>query len=370
MRIVHLITRLVHGGAQVNTIMTVEHQRAQGHEVWLAAGPETGPEGSLWARADATLLRHLVRAVRPWHDVLGFFEIVRLLTRVRPHVVHTHTSKAGLLGRWAAWWVGVPIVIHTPHGHVFHSYFSPLTSRLFITLERLSARITRKLIMLTEAERDEHLAAGVADRDKMVVIPSGVDLDVLPVVRPSRTDLGLPPEGPLIGYVGRLAEIKGPGDLVRAMPRVLEKHPRAHLVMGGDGPERAAVEAETARLKIADRVTMLGALADAGGLLSVVDLVVVPSRNEGMGRVAVEAMAAGLPVVATRVGGLAEVIVDGETGLLVSCGDVGAMAQAIVAVLSDPPGARRMGEAGRHRAARYSTAVMLSALDALYSDLL
>ncbi len=368
MKILHVITRLVHGGAQANTIITCAHQISQGHEVLLASGLETGPEGSLWdmARERGVPLAEipsLLRDVAPAQEVKAFFALLRLIGEFRPDVIHTHTSKAGMLARWAAWLRRVPVIIHTPHGHVFHGYFGSAISRFWILLERVSAWITDSIVVLTPAERDEHVEVGIAPPSKFALVPSGVDLG--PFLGVERS----PGAVPRVGCVARLAPIKGVLDLVEAFPHVVAARSDATLTIVGDGPQREEIVAAIERLGLKDRVRLAGYMADVRPVLAETDVLVVPSHNEGMGRVAVEGMAAGLPVVATRIGGLKDVVHDGETGFTVPSKDPVALARAIVDCLSDPARARRFGEAGRKRAWEYSQEVMLERLDDLYARL-
>ncbi|MHB2021015.1 MAG: glycosyltransferase family 4 protein [Candidatus Xenobia bacterium] len=372
MKIVHLITRLVYGGAQINTILSAAHQRASGHEVVLATGPETGSEGSSWEMArdlgvPTVVLPDLKRDPDPRADFRAFKQILDLLAAHQPALLHTHTSKAGALGRFAAWRLGIRPVVHTPHGHVFHGYFSPLKTQAFTQLERWLARCTDRIIALTPAERDEHLAMGVGRPEQFLVIPSGVDISRFQVERNpgERTAWQIPVESPLIGCVARLSPIKGVLDCVQAMSDV----PEAHLVVAGDGPQRREIQREIDERHLHDRIRLLGHQEDVPQMLRALDLFVVPSRNEGMGRTAVEAMAAGLPVVASRVGGLTDVVHDGVTGVLVPPQNPAALAAGIRQILADPGRAEAMGAAGRQRAQEFSLDLMLQHLDNLYSEL-
>lgn len=368
MRILHVITRLVHGGAQRNTIMCAADQARRGHDVTLLTGTEAGPEGSLLeeARQDAYRLLELpclVRDPAPAQDLAAFVALWRLMGRHRFDVVHTHTSKAGILGRWAAWLRRIPAIVHTPHGHVFHGYFSPRKAALFQAVERATARVTHRIVTLTEGDLQDHLRAGIAPADRFVTIPSGVALEGF------RRAPGPSPHGATVGCVARLVEVKGPLDLVEAMARVAPRFPRSRLVLVGDGPLRAQVEARIRDLGLGDRVVLTGRLEDPAPALREMDVFVLPSHNEGMGRAAVEAMAAGLPVVATRVGGLPDVVTP-DVGLLVPPRDPDALAQAVGQLLADTELRHRLGEAGRTRAERFSDRVMFESLEGLYAEVL
>jgi glycosyltransferase involved in cell wall biosynthesis len=298
-----------------------------------------------------------------------------LIRRERVTVVHTHTSKAGLIGRVAAWLTGVPVVIHTPHGHVFYGYYGRFSNALFVGLERWMARLTDKIVGLTPREGPEHLERGIGRPGQFVAIPSGVNLEaVIRTALPqevARKSLEIPREARLIVAVGRLVPIKGYDVLLRAMPEVLAALPESRLVIAGDGDLKDALQREAEALGLSRAVSFLGARSDVPTIIQAADLMVLPSLNEGMGRVLVEAMALGKPIVASHVGGVPHVVVDGETGLLVPPSDPPALARAIVALLGDPERSRAMGEAGRRRAMEeFSLAVMEERILALYRDCL
>lgn len=381
MRVLHIITRLDRGGSADNTLLSCIGQRRRGCEVTLAAGPGLTEESPLRAQAEAKgvkLVRvpSLVRAIRPHLDLAALWACHRLIRKGRFDLVHTHTSKAGIVGRMAARLAGGCRVVHTPHGHVFYGYFGPFVTRLFVWAERLMARWTDALITLTDREAEEHLALGVGRPGQFVTIFSGVPLPEGPASTPPgdlparRRALGLPPEGLLIGSVGRLDRVKGHATLVRAFAEVLPRHPGAHLILTGEGEERAAHETLAAGLGVSERVWFLGWRRDVAELLEVMDLFVLPSVNEGMGRAVVEAMAAGLAVVATRVGGVPQMVNDGVTGLLVPPEDPAQLATAIDRLLSRPEEREAMGRAGRSEAPSFSAEAMCERTDALYRRLL
>ena len=379
MKVLHIITRLDRGGSADNTLLSCIGQRRRGHEVVLAAGPGLTEESPLRPRAESEgveLVRipSLVRAVDPLKDWGALRACRRLIREGRFDLVHTHTSKAGILGRLAARLVGGCRVVHTPHGHVFYGYFGPWKTRLFVWAERLMARWTDAIVTLTDREAEEHLALGVGRPSQFVTIFSGIPLPPAKArggADPARRQaLGLPPEGMLVGSVGRLDPVKGHGLLIRAFARLRDRHPGARLILIGDGEEREAYQALARELEIAERVRFLGWRGDVDDLLGELDLFVFPSRNEGMGRAAVEAMAAGLAVVATRTGGLTEVVRDGETGLLVPPGDADALSAAMDRLLARPEERRAMGEAGRNLAQAYSAERMCEKIEGLYQRLL
>jgi glycosyltransferase involved in cell wall biosynthesis len=379
LRVLHIITRLDRGGSADNTLLSCIGQRRRGHEVVLAAGPGLTEESPLRPEAESEgvlLVRipSLIRAVHPVKDAAALRACWRLIRGGRFDLVHTHTSKAGILGRLAARIAGGCRIVHTPHGHVFYGYFGPWKTRLFIWAERLMARWTDAIVTLTDREAQEHLALGVGHPSQFVTIFSGIPLPG-PKARagtgPSRRRaLGLPAEGALVGSVGRLDPVKGHALLIQAFAMLGARHPGARLILIGEGEKREEYQALARKLGVAEGVRFMGWRDDVGDLLAELDLFVFPSRNEGMGRAAVEAMAAGLAVVAARTGGLPEVVREGETGLLVPPGDAAALSAAIDRLLARPEERRAMGEAGRRLAQAYSAERMCEKIEALYQRLL
>ncbi len=317
----------------------------------------------------------LIREIRPLKDLLAFWTLVRLFRRERPAIVHTHTSKAGVLGRLAAWWCGVPAIVHTPHGHVFYGHFNALWSRVFVLVERMLARVTTRLIALTEAERDDHLEEGVGRADQFVVIPSGIDLERFRSVDRIRNQRPVwfpcPSDSFVVGSVGWLTPVKGHRFLIEAAARLKPSFPNLHVVLIGNGGLRAELSVLVQRRGLHDSVHFLGERDDVEVCLAAMDLFVLPSLNEGMGRALVEAMAAGLPVIASRVGGVPALIEHGRTGLLVPPGDPDALAEAIRQVLDRPDWARRMGQAASQRIGRtFEAAAMVRAIEHVYAQAL
>ncbi len=377
-RVLHVITRLVVGGAQENTLLTVRHLDRTRYEVTLASGPSLGPEGSLESEVpeDVAFVRipELVRMPHSLKDPVALWKLYRLMRRGRYHLVHTHTTKAGILGRIAARWAEVPLVVHTPHGHAFHGYLGPFGSAALRRVEAALARWTDAIVCLTEAEREDHLKLGVGRPEQFEVIHSGVDLSRFrtPAVPPEvkRRELGLPDRARIVGCVARLVPVKGVQVLLEAVPRIREQVPEAVVVFVGDGELRPELERRARELGVDSAVRFLGLRRDVAELVSLFEVAVQPSLNEGMGKAAVEALAAGKPVVASAVSGLVDVVRDGRNGVLVPPGDPGALAHAIADLLRHPDSARRLGEAARRDAQAYSVEAMVARLEALYERLL
>jgi glycosyltransferase involved in cell wall biosynthesis len=321
-----------------------------------------------------SLIPHLGRQIHPWNDLLAFGEMYRQIRNGRYTIVHTHSSKAGILGRWAARLAGVPIIVHTPHGHVFYGYYGRALTSLFVILERLTARITDKIITLTEQGISEHVDRRIAPREKFISIHSGVDLtpytELPPDPAAARKRFGLSQDCLVVGSVGRFEPVKGYDILLRAAGLLRARQPKVQFLLAGDGEEAPRLKRLANELRIGDRVIFPGWQQELPQVLSALDLFVLPSRNEGMGRVLVQAMAMGTPIVATRVGGIPEVLGEGEAGLLVAPDDPIELASAIERLLTDKDLARKIGEAGRRRASAYSADKMVANIESLYETLL
>jgi glycosyltransferase involved in cell wall biosynthesis len=317
------------------------------------------------------IIKDLIRHPSPIRDLKTLWRLFCLFRRTRPTIVHTHTSKAGALGRIAAWLTSVPVIVHTPHGHVFYGHFSRAVSWLFLRIERALALVTTHFIALTTAERDDHVVRGVGRAEDWTVIPSGIDLARFRSVEP-RSDqrpalFGCPVDSTLIGTVGWLTEVKGHRRLIQAFSRLAPSRPSLYLLIIGTGELHDDLAALASRLGIGDRVRFLGHRDDIPECLAALDLFVFPSQNEGMGRALIEAMAAALPVVATRVGGIPGIIEQGRTGLLVSPGDSAALAGAMAELLDDRTRARAMGQAARDSiGAEFNAAGMVRAIESVY----
>ena len=381
--VMHIITRLDRGGSARNTFLTVMGHDRSRFRVSLVYGcvEAHGAEEAALLEKDMNQLRlagvalfevpSLVREVRPLRDAHATLAVWRILRKERPAIIHTHTSKAGAVGRVAAWLARVPIVIHTPHGHVFYGYYGPVVSGLIRLVERVLARITDRIVTLTERGIEEHVRLGIARADKFTAIPSGIALSAFRsvLVEPAmkRKELGLPPEGPVIGTVGRLVPIKGHEWLLKAAPLVLAEFPHATFVFLGEGPLLGRLQQVAGELGISGRVMFLGARQDVPECLAAFDLFAFPSLNEGMGRALIEAMAVGLPVIATRVGGIPDVVTEGVNGLLVPPENAQALADSILALLRDPGRMEVFGEAAsRSVGERFEAASTIREIERLY----
>jgi glycosyltransferase involved in cell wall biosynthesis len=307
-------------------------------------------------------VRGLGPAVRPTDDLRALGEIIGQMRRLRPDIVHTHTAKAGVLGRVAASVTGVKARVHTFHGHLLHGYFTPAVTRSIVVAERALATVTDRMVAVGESVRDELLAARIGMPAQYVVIPPGV---ALPAPAPdrdrARAALGLPTNGAVVAYVARLTKVKRPDRMIgvaRALPEVT-------FVVAGDGPLRAETAAAAP-----PNVRFLGWRADIENVYSAADLTLLTSDNEGMPVTLIEAALCGVPAVATIVGSTAEVVLDGRTGLTVAP-EVAALAEAVRGLLADDSRRRQMGAEARQRAGdAFSIERMTAAHTALYESLM
>jgi glycosyltransferase involved in cell wall biosynthesis len=374
--VMRVITRLNIGGPARQAILLSHALVARGYAPHLVWGTVAADEGELTLPREIpnTHLALLRRELRPADDVRALWELRRLMRERRPQIVHTHMAKAGALGRLATRRTGVPVVIHTFHGHVLEGYFPGWKSRAFLATERGLARISDALVAVSPAIRDELLDLGIGRPDQWRVIPVGLDLhDLLTLdvdrVR-ARQALGLPQTGSVVGIVGRLVPIKDHVTFLDAAARIAHDRSDVTFVVVGGGELRSELEVR-ARHLLGDRCRFLGWVMDLTTLYAALDLVVLASRNEGTPVALIEAGAAGKPVVATRVGGVADVVQDGKTGLLVPPGDPAAVAAGISALLDDPARARALGEAARGEAnARFTIERLADDLTRLYGELL
>jgi glycosyltransferase involved in cell wall biosynthesis len=379
-RVVRVIARMNVGGPAVHVALLTERLDPTRYSSWLVTGREGPGEGNyldLHHRTvpGLTVVPDLERRIRGYRDVRALVGLLKIIRRHRPHIVHTHTAKAGVIGRLAARLAGVPVVVHTYHGHVFHGYFSPAQTKRFVAIERLLARWTDRLLAVSVEVRSDLLALGIGPADRVSVMPLGLDLDALVEsggeVGRLRRELAVPADELLVGIVARLVPIKAHEVFLAAAARLAGSGPPARFVIVGDGERRAELERLARGLGIESRVHFLGWRADLARIYADLDLVVLTSRNEGSPVSIIEALAAARPVVATRVGGVADLIEDGVNGCLVEADDVPGLSQRMQSVLRDPEQRRRLGEAGRKSVyPAFGAQRLLGDMDTLYTELL
>lgn len=383
MRIVRLIARLNIGGPARHVTILDRGLRARGHDTLLVFGPVGAGEGSLedlTASLRSRKVAELGRRIRPLDDVVAFARIVALLFRERPDVVHTHTAKAGTLGRLAAAVFNATrpkrrraLVVHTFHGHVLEGYFGPVGDRLVRLTERGLGRLADRIVALSPAQRADLCERfRICPTEKVDVVGLGLELDDLLTLQPGapslRDVLAIPGDAVVIGYVGRLVPIKDLPKLIDALCHVVRECPAAVLLLAGDGPERPALEAQVAARGLADHVRFAGWQRDLAALYATCSVVALVSRNEGTPVALIEAMAAGLPVVSTAVGGVPDVVAHARTGLLVdasaSADEVG---RVIGQLVTDPMLRRQLGHAARLEVRdRFSSGRLIDDIERLY----
>jgi glycosyltransferase involved in cell wall biosynthesis len=380
MKIVHIITRLIIGGAQENTLLSCASQHEMGHDVTLITGPAVGPEGSLLEKARSGGYRVIVvdemgRAIRPVGDWRVYRRLRSLLRELRPQIVHTHSSKAGILGRWAGHRENIPVVIHTIHGLAFTASTHGLVNWAYKILERRTAPLTTRIVCVADAMREQSLAAGVGTAEQYVTIYSGMEtgpfLNPLVPRAQVRRSLGLDDSHLVVGTVARLFDLKGHDDLLQIAPELCGRFANLRFLWVGDGILRPRFEAEMNRLGLRDRFILTGMVPPARvpELTAAMDILVHPSRREGLARALAQAGLAGIPAIAYDIDGNREGIRDGVSGIILPPFDIGKLSEAIAKLAQDGSLRKRMGEAGREFAiARFDARVMVAALDKLYTS--
>jgi glycosyltransferase involved in cell wall biosynthesis len=381
LRVLRVIGRLNMGGpAHQAALLSGRRFDPDRYETLLVHGSLPPGEESLadLAEEEGATMRfvpELQQSVHPARDPQALAKLVRLARSFKPHIVHTHTAKAGFIGRAAALSVRPrPVVVHTYHGHVLEGYFGAGKTKLYLNLERAMARVSDCLIGVSQATVDDLVRLRVAASGKFRTVPLGLDLD--PFTQPSddlrresRSELGLEDEDILLVFVGRVVPIKRLEVLIEALALARGSERRLQLAIVGDGEVRPQLERQAADLGIADSVRFLGYKRDLRPIFAAADVAALSSANEGTPVSLIEAAAAGLPSVATDVGGVSEVVT-GESGILVPPGDAKALADALVSLATDPARRAAMGDAARARAlGRYGAERLLGDIDGLYREL-
>jgi glycosyltransferase involved in cell wall biosynthesis len=375
-RVMRIIARLNIGGPAVHVTLLTERLAPPDFESTLVCGHIGPGEGDMAYLAEArgiqpVYVAELGRELSPLRDLITLAKLWRLMRHFRPDVVHTHTAKAGFVGRIAAWLARVPVRVHTFHGHVLHGYFSPAKTRVFLWLERFTARLSDRLITISPALKGELANTyHIAPESKFAVVPLGLEL--APYAETPRhqgtfrADFYIPPDAPLIGVVGRIVPIKNHALFLQMADRVHRVVSNAHFVIIGDGDRRAEIEAQTESLNLRDAVTFTGWLQDLGPVYSDMDVLVISSDNEGTPVSIIEALAAGVRVVSTAVGGVPDLLRGGEYGRLVPPNDPDALAAAVTAALAEP----EQSSARQDMVAAYDIARLAADLASLYRNLL
>jgi len=376
-RVLRVIARLNIGGPAKHVALLTKRLDPTVYDTTLVCGKISPEEGDMGYYAEQMgvqpiVLAGLRRNISILDDVVVLWRMYRLMRQLRPHIVHTHTAKAGFIGRFAAWMAGVPVIVHTFHGHVFTGYFSPNKVRVFLALERMVARISDAILALTNSLRKElsetyHITA----KNRITVLPLGLDLQ--PFTRMERMKGGirqqykLDPLTPLVGIVGRLAPVKNHALFLHAAQIILNQRPNVKFLIVGDGELRAASQELARELGIQDAVIFAGWMQDVRGVFADLNVKVLCSHNEGTSVSVIEALATSCPVVSTDVGGMRDLLEGGKLGRLVPPDDAPALAQAILETIDNPPDP---AVARQLMLDQYGIERLLKDMDSLYRGLL
>lgn len=382
-RILRVIGRLNVGGPALHVAYLSAGLAERGYETTLVAGNVARGEDSMTFVTESlgvpvVRLGEMRRDISPLRDARAAAHLVRLIKETRPHILHTHMAKAGAVGRLAALASGdarPPVILHTFHGHVLRHYFGPVRNAAFRRLERWLARTTTALVAVSPEVRDELVELGVAPAEKFVVIRLGIELPGRVGAEDGRVEqrrmLGIPPERFVVGWIGRMTEVKRTDDVLRIFRQLRENGVDACLCLVGDGPDRPVLERRAKELGIMRDTLFLGFQQDVAPFYASFDALLLPSVSEGTPVSAIEALAAGKPVVATRVGGVPDVVRDGEDGLLAEAGAIDDLCERLIRLARDPALRERMGASGRERVAgRYGVERLVDEVDSLYRSLL
>lgn len=374
---------MILGGAQENTLATVRilSEKSE-YEVTLAAGPPIGPEGSLMEEAERTkaeivLIPELRREINPLLDAISFIKLYVLILRGKYDIVHTHSSKAGILGRAAAKLAGAKCVIHTIHGLPFHPYQNGFLNFIYVWLEKFAALLSNRIITVCDTMKEKAVSHRIGHEGKFLTVYSGMNLE--PFLRAGKNaagikeKLGISKDDMVIGKIGRFFPLKGHKYLLRAAPLVVKVFPNVKFLLIGGGILRNKLESEVVSLGLGAKFIFTGLVdrKEIPGLITAMDILVHTSLREGLPRVVVQAMACGVPVISFDIDGAGEVVLEGKTGFLVPPGDVETLANTIISALSNVKELEAMGKTGcRLAVSLFSEKTMVERIDKLYKELL
>ena len=383
MKIVHIITRMIVGGAQENTLYNcTDLINDHGDDVTLITGPSAGPEGELLDRnshpnlnmAVATSLR---RNIHPWHDWQAYLQIKQLIRQLKPDIVHTHSAKAGLLGRWAAHRLKVKGIVHTIHGAPFHPYQNPLSRCLFRYCEKLAAQRCHKLISVCDAMTKQLVTAKVAPREQFTTIYSGMDISDFINANSHRDsmrqELGFSDNDIVVGKIARLFSLKGHEYLITAASEIVKSNPAIHFLLVGDGILRQDIETQIERAGLSAHFHFTGLVAPSAipQYLGAMDILAHTSLREGLARALPQALLAGRPVVSFDIDGAKEVCISDETGYLIEPRDITALTTAILKLANSKSLREQLGNRGQQMCeTMYPHQIMTKKIRTVYEQLL
>ena len=379
-RVLHAITRLIVGGAQENTIYTAAMLDNSKFKVDVLSGLQTGSEGSLIEEANEKRINllfidELVREISPVNDGITLFKLYNTMRNNHYDIVHTHSSKAGILGRWAARLAGVPVIIHTIHGWSFHEYLPSFQKNIYIFLEKITARFTDVLVVVSESDFNIGINEGIGRKSQYRLIRSAIPRIKFNHIEKEnntiRKKLQIPDHVVVIGNVGRLSDQKNPLEWIHIAHRLSKEMENVIFLLVGDGPLRLDIEEEIKKLKLSEKVILTGLTRDVQSYLSIMDVFLITSLWEGLPRTVLQAMAMGIPVVAYKSGGIPEVVNDGISGYLCNPGDTDEMMKKTILLLKNPIMREEMGRKGRSMISNeFDLQVMIKQVSQLYFDLL
>jgi glycosyltransferase involved in cell wall biosynthesis len=361
-KVMRIITRLNIGGPSFHTILLTAHLNPQIFSSKLVKGEEGKQEGEMndlleRKKVIPVVIPQLGREISWKDDLFAFWKLYRLIYQERPDIVHTHMAKAGTLGRLAAKLAGVPIIVHTFHGHVFHSYFKAIKTKMFITIEKFLALFCTRIVAVSPSQKEELLSYKIAPSRKVACIPLGLELDLFLEAEKEkgrlRAEVSLNPDHKLVGIIARLVPVKGHSFFFEAAQRIISFFPQVKFLVVGDGPLRKELEDLVDQMGIKKDVIFLGFRKDLSKIYADLDAVVLTSLNEGLPVAVIEGMASAKPVVAFDVGGVKDLIQDNVTGILVPFGDVHKLADSVMRLLKDPLECERLGQNARRKAYPY-----------------
>ncbi len=383
MRVVHIITRMIVGGAQENTRFNcLDLVRDFGDDVTLVTGPSLGAEGSLLDKYNDTdlkviLVPELIRSIRPWTDFQASRRLKQILSQIRPDVVHTHSAKAGILGRSVAWKLKTPCIVHTVHGAPFHPYQAWPVRKLYQLCERWAARRCHRLISVADAMTDLMVEARIAERSKFVTIYSGMDTQPFLNANQSReavrSRLGIGPESIVVGKIARLFHLKGHKYLLACAQRVVQSNPRIRFLLVGDGILREPIERDIDAMGLREHFIFTGLVSpdEIPELIGAMDMLLHVSLREGLARALPQALLAGKPVISYDIDGAKEVVIEGKTGILLPPKSIEPLGEAILGLANDSVLRDRMGQQGRLLCQeRFGHQAMTRQIRSLYQQIL